>query len=122
MKYKNIDSALHNFGDSFMGGLNYFDNDHVMYDVYKMAEKSKEKEITINFSNGATSHPELVTTRITKSIKHYMEHLPIHLKGQEVEAVAVNNVTLRVKFTRMGSVVSVEAEDDRGQFHHVSVK
>jgi len=33
MKYKNIDSALHNFGHSFMSGMNYVDDDHVMYEV-----------------------------------------------------------------------------------------
>jgi hypothetical protein len=39
VKYKRIDSAIHNLGHSFMGGTNYFDDDHVMYDVRRIVRQ-----------------------------------------------------------------------------------
>ena len=41
MKYKNINSAIHNLGHSFMSGMNYFDSDHVMYEVHALASREK---------------------------------------------------------------------------------
>ncbi len=53
MKYKNIDSALHNFGQSFLSGMNYFEDDHVMYDVFNVAKNLHGEVYSINFSTGA---------------------------------------------------------------------
>jgi hypothetical protein len=121
MKYKNIDSALHNFGQSFMSGMNYFDGDHVMYDVFKSVSGSAGGTLFINFSTGKCSPEDEVNNRIIKSVAHYATRLSKHLKSHDLVPDALTDVTLIVSSKGYGYDLHMEAIDDRGKTHRVYV-
>ena len=121
MKYKNIDSALHNFGQSFLSGMNYFEDDHVMYDVFNVAKNLHGEVYSINFSTGAYSPDQDTSSRIKKSICHYRDRLPKHLKSHSLEPGTLSEVTLLVKNTNIGYEAYMDAIDDKGNKHHVYV-
>ena len=121
VKYKNIDSAIHNFGHSFMSGMNYFDDDHVMYEVEALVRKEPH-EVWINFSNGDISPKGEYSGRLLKSVAHYREWLDEHLRRHKVDPAAVKNVTLHHRLTRSGSESVMLAMDDRGVGHRVVLR
>ena len=121
MKYKNIDSAIHNLGHSFISGMNYFDDDHVMYEVEAVVRKEPH-EVWINFSTGDISPKGEYSGRLLKSVAHYREWLDDHLRGHKVDPSAVKNVTLHHRLTRSGSESVMLAMDDRGVEHRVIVR
>jgi len=121
MKYKNIYSAIHNFSQSFMSGMNYFEDDHVMYDVYQMANKSEERAVSLNFSNGTCSHPKLATLRVYKSLTHYSLRLSKHLKSHDVEPSSVHEVKLTINCVNPGHQLVAEAIDNRGKSYKINV-
>jgi len=45
MKYKNIKSAIHNFGHSFVSSMNYVDHDFVADEIGKIHKKGYNVEI-----------------------------------------------------------------------------
>ena len=121
MKYKNIDSAIHNLGHSFMSGMNYFDDNNVMYEVEALIRK-KPHEVSINFSTGDISPRGEYSQRLLKSVAHYREWLGDHLQRHNVEPSALRNVTLQHRLTRLGGETVMFAVDDRGVEHRVVVK
>ena len=122
MKYKNINSALHNFAQSFLGGLNFFEDDHIYHDVYKVVGKSKDKKFEINFDNGEVSQPELINSRIRKSIDHFQLIMPKHLKSHNIDPIAVSNIKLQIAKSEKGFDIYIFAIDNRGITHKVFVK
>jgi hypothetical protein len=121
VKYKNIDSAIHNLGHSFMSGMNYFDDDHVMYEVEALVRKEPH-EVSINFSTGDISPKGEYSKRLLKSVAHYREWLGDHLRRHNVDPSALKNVTLHHRLTRLGGESVMLAVDDRGVEHKVVVR
>ncbi len=121
MKYKNIDSAIHNLGHSFMSGMNYFDDDHVMYEVQALVRR-KPHEVWINFSTGEITPKREHSQRLLKSIGHYREWLGDHLRRHNVDPAALKDVTFHHRLTRLGAESVMLAVDDRGVQHRVVVK
>ena len=121
VKYKNIDSAIHNLGHSFMSGMNYFDDDHVMYEVKALVRKEPH-EVWINFSTGDISPKGEYSMRLLKSVAHYQEWLGDHLRRHNVEPSALKSVTLHHRLTRSGGETVMLAVDDRGVEHRVVVR
>jgi hypothetical protein len=66
MKYKNINSAIHNFGHSFVSFMNYIDDGFVIDDLRKIHIDGKD--IEIDWMTGHFSPAELPTPRIRRSI------------------------------------------------------
>lgn len=120
MKYKNIDSAIHNLGHSFMSGMNYFDDDHVMYEVEALVRKEPH-ELWINFSTGEISPGGKYSQRLLKSVAYYREWLSEHLRRHNVDPSALKSVTLHYRLTRPGAESVMLAIDDRGVEHRVVV-
>ena len=121
MKYKNIDSAIHYLGHSFMSGMNYFDDGHVMYEVEALVRKEPH-EIWINFSNGDISPGGEYSARLLKSVAHYREWLSDHLRRHNVDPAVLKDVTLCHRLTKRGSESVMLALDDRGVEHKVIVR
>lgn len=121
MKYKNIDSAIHNFGHSFMSGLNYFDDDHVIYEVEALVRREPH-EVWINFSTGNITPRGEYSNRLLKSVAHYREWLGDHLRRHNVDPSLLKNVTLHHRLTRLGGESVMLAVDDRGVEHRVDVR
>jgi hypothetical protein len=104
-----------------MSGMNYFDGDHVMYDVFKSVSESDGGKIFVNFSTGKCSPKDGVNDRIVKSVAHYTSRLSKHLKSHDLVPDALTDVTLIVSSKDYGYDLYMEAIDDRGKKHRVYV-
>jgi hypothetical protein len=82
MKYKNIHSAIHNFGYSFTSGMNYVDGEHVIYELANI--HAKGIDIEVNWLSGSFSPVNFITPRIQKSIGYWRDSLEKHLESQNV--------------------------------------
>ena len=123
VKYKNIDSALHNFGHSFISLMNYVDDEYVGDLLLQLAKADPSNSVTINFSSGAVLPPTASAhSRLRKSIEYWGDWLPKHLESQNVRFDSLSEITLVFRLTNKGTVVSVDALDDRGVHHSVSVR
>jgi hypothetical protein len=121
MKYKNIDSALHNFGQSFVSLANYLDGDYVVDDVYE-AVRHPPHELKINFSTGSAEPAGVCSPRVVHSIALYRKELPEHLQKHGLEPSILKDVTLIHRLTRLGHETVMKAVDDRAKEHSVSVR
>ena len=91
MKYKNIHSAIHNLGDSFVSLMNYVDDGYVIDDLAKI--HSKGYDIEINWKDGTFKPVEVVTPRIEKSIQFYLDNMLKHFSSQNVEYERLKKLT-----------------------------
>jgi hypothetical protein len=121
VKYKRIDSAIHSLGHSFMGGTNYFDDDHVMYDVRSIVRQPPH-ELWINFSTGEIRPPREYPDRLLKSIAHCRGKLQQHFLSHQVDPGSLKDVTLHHRLTRLGGDTVMHAQDDRGVEHRIVVR
>ena len=123
MKYKNTDSALHNFGHSFVSLMNYVDDEYVVDLLLQLAKADPGHSVTINFSSGAVLPPAAsANSRLRKSIGYWGDWRPRLLESQNVRSASLREITLVFRLTRKGIAVSVDALDDRGVAHSVSVQ
>lgn len=83
MKYKNIRSAIHNLGHSFISLMNYVDDGYVIDDLVRI--RCEHCNIEIDWINGTFEPAKFVTSRITKSIKLSMDYIEKHFSSQNVE-------------------------------------
>lgn len=121
VKYKHIDSALHNFGHSFVSLMNYVDDLYVCDLMQAMAWDLPENELRIDFSVGSSSLPPASPPQLHKSVDYWQAWLPKLLESQKVSPASLGSVVLRYRLTRKGPEVIVEATDDRGAAHKVFV-
>ena len=121
MKYKRIDSAIHNLGHSFMSGMNYVDDDHVMYDVAAAVRRAPH-ELWINFSTGEIRPEANYPQRLLKSVALYQHGLAEHLRKHDVDPAVVKDVTLHHRLTRTGGESVMLARDDRDVEHRIVVR
>jgi len=110
MKYKNIYSAIHNFGHSFTSLMNYVDNDYVIDELENIHHKGYDIEVdwkTLTFT------PEtMASERIKKSIGYWGDSLNKHLSSQNVEQEKLES--LRFVWPAGGRKFML-ATDDRGK-------
>ncbi|MBF0264214.1 MAG: hypothetical protein HQL46_03015 [Gammaproteobacteria bacterium] len=92
MKTKNISSALHNFGDSFLSLMNYEDNGYVVDDLANISVKGAD--IKIDWINADFYPSEELTSRIKKSIEYYHSNLKRHFQSQDVELNFLKEIIL----------------------------
>ena len=104
-----------------MGGTNYFEDDHVMYDVRNIARQPPH-ELWINFSTGEVGPPREYPARLLKSIDHYRGRLAQHLLNHQVDPASLKDVTLHHRRTKLGEETIMHATDDRGVEHRVVVR
>jgi hypothetical protein len=126
MKYKNIPSMLHNFGDSFVSPLNYLEGEHVIDIVKKITLESKDKQIIINFETAEISPTGNYPEKLNKSIKQYSKHLPKHMESQNVDPASVSNMALTCKIVKnqvRGIIFRaiITAKDDKGKKYSIVV-
>jgi hypothetical protein len=122
MKYKHIDSALHNFGHSFVSLMNYVDDTYIRDLLDAAARSSGCREVRINFSGEVADLPADSAPQLAKSFEYWKAWLPKLLEGQNVNPSSLSAIVLRYKLTRMGREILVEAMDDRGKHHNVLVQ
>lgn len=116
MKYKNINSAIHNFGHSFVSDMNYIDDDFIINELKKIHRK--EFDITIDWLTGDFQPEKEVTERLIRSIAYWRDGLEKHLHQQNVDLAALR----KLKYCWLvGSNHYMEAEDDRGKSYEVEI-
>jgi hypothetical protein len=123
MKYKHLPSALHNFGHSFVSLMNYVNDEYVVDVLERLAREDPRREVEIDFKNGLTD-PRTVAENetVSKSMRYWHDWLPKRLASQGIEPVAILDLRLRFRITRMGNEVIVQAQDDRGKQHKVFIR
>jgi hypothetical protein len=116
VKYKNIYSAIHNFGHSFLSLLNYVDGDYVIDELSNIS--SKGCDIEIDWLNNTFMPEEELTPRIKKSMDDYWATLNQHMQSQNVD---VNRIkTLKLYWPARGKKY-MWARDDRGKEYKIYI-
>ena len=90
MKYKNIKSAIHNFGYSFISDENYVDNEYVFHELASI--HSQGHDITIDWLSGKFEPAHLCTGRIQESIGYWTKSLKRLLDSQNVNLEALASI------------------------------
>ena len=114
MKYKNIYSALHNFGDSFFSLMNYFDGIYIsdlLTDI-----RLKGIDIEIDWLSKEFKPPQELTDLIKKSIDYYHSKLKDHLNSQDVEIDYISEIKM---FIPSRGRKYMWAKDDRGKEYKI---
>ncbi len=73
MKYKNINSAIHNFGHSFFSLINYIEDSHIIDELGKIHKKGYD--IKIDWLNREFEPKQMLNKKIEKSINSYANNL-----------------------------------------------
>lgn len=117
MKYKNIPSAIHNFGHSFLSYENYVDSDFVIDELNKIS--GKDYDIKIDWKTKEFQPKTMISDRITKSIGYWYNNINEHFKSQNVEFDCLKSFEL---IWENGKRPKVIATDDRGKFYEKEIK
>jgi hypothetical protein len=115
MKYKILKSIAHNFSHSFLSGMNYVDDGHVVEDLLKLVREADGQRFSIQWI--PDSIPERAfPARVAKSIALYREWLPKHIEraGGSIEYIREFRTEIFVKRNKQ---MAAEAHliDDRGK-------
>ena len=89
MKYKHIDSVLHNFGHSFVSPMNFVDDVFICDLLDAAARDSGRSEAQINFSGEVADRPEGSAPALKTSFEFSKVRLPKLLEGQNVNLPAL---------------------------------
>ena len=117
MKYKNIYSAIHNFGDSFVSFTNYVDKGFVIDDLN--AIHNQGRDIEIDWLTKMFEPAALATNRIKKSIDFFHKDLERFLRAQSVDVTKLT--ALRFHWPAWKARY-MEATDDRGKRYKIFVQ
>jgi len=115
MKYKILKSIAHNFSHSFVSYTNYIDNGPVIDDLLKLARKADGERISIKWIPESPVE-DYWPPRVLKSIAHYKEWLPAHVKNSGAHLEVIREFRTDI-FLKPNKQVAVEAHliDDRGK-------
>jgi len=117
MKYKNIYSAIHNFGHSFTSLENYVDGGHVIDEIGTI--RSKGHSIEIDWIEAKFAPESEKTGRIQKSIGYYSDGLERHLSSHNVELESL--ISLKFCWPAGGWKI-MEAVDDRKKYYKMLIR
>ena len=122
MRYKLLKSIAHNFSHSFLSGMNFVDNGHVVDDLRKLARDAGGQRLSIQWIPDSLPD-QAFPPRVAKSIALYKEWLPNHIKraGGSIESIRAFKTEI---FTKRNQRMIAEAHliDDRGKQHVCRVK
>ncbi|GFE79567.1 hypothetical protein GCM10011487_15670 [Steroidobacter agaridevorans] len=90
MKYKHINSAIHNFGHSFTSLMNYVDDGYVIDELVDI--HAKGYDIEVNWLTGTFKPEVLRSPRIKKSIGYWRDNLSKHLTKHGVGPEALTEL------------------------------
>lgn len=116
MKYKNIYSAIHNFGASFTSLMNYVDGDYVIDELVNI--HGKGYDIKLNWLTREFQPIKFETKRLKKSIGYWEDSLKKDLSSQNVDLKRLSS--LYFKWPAKGRKYMI-AIDDRGKEYKIYV-
>ena len=109
MKYKNINSAIHNFGHSFASYENYVDDEFVLYEMKNIRRKGYD--IHINWLTQHFEPSQLESERIKKSISFWANSLEAQFKSLNVDLASIRELDFYWPANEQHYIVAL---DDRG--------
>lgn len=134
MKYKVLASAAHNFGHSFISGL----NSSAMSEIAWAVDRTGEERLEIDLLTGHAKPRELTPEPVLVAIARYHEWFPRHLERHGIEPTAVVDARMVLTFEPEGRVdrysnffwnawdmpveCVVTIQDDRGKEHQSSLR
>jgi hypothetical protein len=116
MKYKNIYSAIHNLGHSFLSLMNYVDGEYIIDELFNIRDRGFD--IEIDWLNNTFIPREASTSRIDKSLRYYSEGLKKAMKSQSVNLKRIE--ALRFHWPAKGRKY-MWAKDDRGKEYKIYI-
>jgi len=114
VKYKNIYSAIYNFGHSFLSLMNYVDGEYVIDELHNIS--SKGCDIEIDWLNNIFIPEEELTPRIKKSMNDYSANLKRHMQSQNID---VNRIKAMKLYWPARGRKYMWAKDDRGKEYKI---
>ena len=121
MKYKNIPSALHNFGDSFMSLMNYVDDTYVIDVLVDVLRGLRPPHLSFSFPAGTISPEGPYPDVLVRSVTSYASQFEQHLRSQNVDPGVLHDTVLVVEGTLLGLHAQIRARDNRGRFYTVDI-
>jgi len=116
VKYKNIYSAIRNFGHSFMSLMNYVDETYVIDELTEIMAKGHD--IEIDWLNNTFTPQQMANPSITKSMDSYHADLKNHLQSQNVDLTRLKSLKL---YCPAQGKNYMWAEDDRGKDYKIYI-
>ncbi|MBV1884195.1 MAG: hypothetical protein KUG82_21320 [Pseudomonadales bacterium] len=116
MKYKNIYSAIHNFGASFTSLMNYVDGDYTLDELDDIHRKGND--IEVNWLTRTFEPANMATPRIKKSIGYWADSLEKHLCSHNVEIEKLTSLYFKWPVRQRKYMI---ATDDRGKEYKIYV-
>jgi len=116
VKYKNIRSAIHNFGHSFVSLMNYVDGVYVIDELFDI--RAQEHDIEIDWLKNTFAPESKVTPPIKKSMEYWRADLERHLASQQVEMNRLEALKLFYPARGRGYMW---AKDDRGKEYKIYI-
>lgn len=114
MKYKNIHSAIHNLGHSFLSFMNYVDGTYIIDELFDI--RSRGFDIEIDWLNNTFIPEAELTSNIRKSMAFYSENLTGHMKSQNIDLNLIQ--ALKLYWPANGKRY-MWAKDDRGKEYKI---
>ena len=116
MKYKNIYSAIHNLGHSFLSLMNYVEGAYVIDDLSDIMTRGHDVEI--DWLNKTFMPQREATPTIIKSMDFYCADLKRHLQSENVDADRLKSLKL---YCPARGRKYMWAKDDRGKDYKIYV-
>ena len=115
MRYKILKSIAHNFSHSFMSGMNYVDDGHVVHDLLQLVREADGQRVSIQWIPDSPT-PRTFSARVAKSIALYKEWLPKHIESAGGSIESIREFRTEV-FVKRNKQIAAEAHlvDDRGR-------
>ena len=116
MKYKNIYSAIHNFGHSFTSLINNIGDEYI---IDKLTEiHNKGFDIEVNWLTRYFEPSKMSSPKIKKAISYYADTLENHLSSHNVDLNCLQILYFKWPAKKRKFML---AKDDRGKEYKIFV-
>ena len=116
MKYKNINTAIHNLGHSFISDMNHVDDVYIIDELRSIQQKGYD--IQINWLNLGFNPIQMKTKKIEKSILYYSNKLEKQFSMHNVEFERIKSLLFIWKSEKNPYMLAL---DDRGKEYNIQV-
>ena len=97
-KYKNIESAIHNWAHSFLSIENYDEKGYFVKELYWAAKSENAEEVTLDVMSGKISPNGVLTDKINSFLLRCRESFINQLQSQNVEPQMISSAVLKLNY------------------------
>jgi hypothetical protein len=121
MKYKQIHSAIHNFGHSFVSFNNYVDGEFILDLLPQLLRELPGNTLTVRFPAGTIEPDREYPSTLRKSVAYWAASYTDQLRSQGIDPDGLIGLCLVLSLAP-GLRCEARAIDDRRRVHSVLVK